>query len=125
MSEDEQESGCDTVDGSPASDSSVHNESAAFLEGRYIADSNHNRNRKACVTAETEVSKPPVRTMVVPPMRMQNNNMVSQQNINAGEQMADTRRTETQRLYCMNAEIHILCVHTQSIHILCVHTLCA
>ncbi|XP_042563977.1 homeodomain-interacting protein kinase 3 isoform X3 [Clupea harengus] len=83
MSEDEQESGCDTVDGSPASDSSVHNESAAFLEGRYIADSNHNRNRKACVTAETEVSKPPVRTMVVPPMRMQNNNMVSQQNINA------------------------------------------
>ncbi|XP_078142660.1 homeodomain-interacting protein kinase 3 isoform X1 [Centroberyx gerrardi] len=74
MSDDEQESGCDTVDGSPASDSSGHSNSP-FAERRYIADSNQNREpRVACVAPETEPSKPTVRTMVVPPMRVQNNN---------------------------------------------------
>uniref|UniRef100_A0AAY4BBM8 non-specific serine/threonine protein kinase n=1 Tax=Denticeps clupeoides TaxID=299321 RepID=A0AAY4BBM8_9TELE len=83
MSDDEQESGCDTVGGSPASDSSGHNDSP-FIEGRYIADSN--QNRKVHVPTETEPSKPAVRTMVVPPMRVQNNNVVcSEQSPNAGE----------------------------------------
>ncbi|KAM9481044.1 homeodomain-interacting protein kinase 3 [Clarias gariepinus] len=71
MSEDEQESGCDTVDGSPASDSSGQADSP-FLESRYISDGN--QNNKSSVSAETEMSKAPVRTMVVPPMRVQNNN---------------------------------------------------
>ncbi|XP_053533792.1 homeodomain-interacting protein kinase 3 isoform X1 [Ictalurus punctatus] len=71
MSEDERESGCDTVDGSPASDSSGRADSP-FLESRYIADGN--QNRKSHANAETKMSKAPVRTMVVPPMRVQNNN---------------------------------------------------
>lgn len=71
MSEDEQEGGCDTVDGSPASDSSGRADSP-FLESNYITD--RNENCKAHVTTEKESGKPPVRTMVVPPMRVQNNN---------------------------------------------------
>ncbi|XP_076003157.1 homeodomain-interacting protein kinase 3 isoform X1 [Genypterus blacodes] len=74
MSDDEQESGCDTVDSSPASDASGHSNSP-FAEQRYIANSNKNcEPRVACVAPETEPSKPTVRTVVVPPMRMQNNN---------------------------------------------------
>ncbi|CAB1339021.1 unnamed protein product [Coregonus sp. 'balchen'] len=69
MSDEEQESGCDTVDGSPSSDSSGPSHSP------YIADGNQNRGpRVACVAPVTEPRKPAVRTMVVPPMRMQNNN---------------------------------------------------
>ncbi|XP_027016087.2 homeodomain-interacting protein kinase 3 isoform X1 [Tachysurus fulvidraco] len=71
MSEDERESGCDTVDGSPATDSSGRADSP-FLESSYIADGN--QNYKSHVSAETEMNKVPVRTMVVPPMRVQNNN---------------------------------------------------
>ncbi|XP_056135250.1 homeodomain-interacting protein kinase 3 isoform X2 [Lampris incognitus] len=74
MSDDERESGCDTVDGSPASDSSGQSNSP-FVERRYISDSNHNcEPRVACVAPATEPGKPTVRTMVVPPMRVQNNN---------------------------------------------------
>uniref|UniRef100_A0A3P8SH43 non-specific serine/threonine protein kinase n=2 Tax=Amphiprion percula TaxID=161767 RepID=A0A3P8SH43_AMPPE len=74
MSDDEQESGCDTVDSSPASHTSGHSNSP-FTERRYIADSNQNcEPRVACVAPETEPSKPTVRTVVVPPMRVQNNN---------------------------------------------------
>uniref|UniRef100_A0A3Q1CBK7 non-specific serine/threonine protein kinase n=1 Tax=Amphiprion ocellaris TaxID=80972 RepID=A0A3Q1CBK7_AMPOC len=74
MSDDEQESGCDTVDSSPASHTSGHSNSP-FAERRYIADSNQNcEPRVACVAPETEPSKPTVRTVVVPPMRVQNNN---------------------------------------------------
>uniref|UniRef100_A0A3Q3JDY4 non-specific serine/threonine protein kinase n=1 Tax=Monopterus albus TaxID=43700 RepID=A0A3Q3JDY4_MONAL len=74
MSDDEQESGCDTVDSSPASDTSGHSNSP-FSERRYVADSNQNcEPRVACVAPETEPSKPTVRTVVVPPMRVQNNN---------------------------------------------------
>uniref|UniRef100_A0A3B4ZEF4 non-specific serine/threonine protein kinase n=1 Tax=Seriola lalandi dorsalis TaxID=1841481 RepID=A0A3B4ZEF4_SERLL len=73
MSDDEQESGCDTVDSSPASDASGHSNSP-FTERRYIADSNQNcEPRVACVAPETEPGKPIVRTVVVPPMRVQNN----------------------------------------------------
>ncbi|KAM9409858.1 LOW QUALITY PROTEIN: homeodomain-interacting protein kinase 3 [Pholidichthys leucotaenia] len=75
MSDDEQESGCDTVDdASPASHSSGRGNSP-FTEQRYIADGNQNcEPRVACVAPETEPSKPPVRTVVVPPMRVQNSN---------------------------------------------------
>ncbi|XP_041841856.1 homeodomain-interacting protein kinase 3 isoform X3 [Melanotaenia boesemani] len=74
MSDDEQESGCDTVDSSPASHSSG-NSNSPFTERRYITDSNQNcEPRVACVAPETEPSKPTVRTVVVPPMRVQNNN---------------------------------------------------
>lgn len=74
MSDDEQESGCDTVDSSPASDASGHSNSP-FLEQRFIAGSNQNcEPRVACVAPETEPSKPTVRTVVVPPLRVQNNN---------------------------------------------------
>ncbi len=74
MSDDEQESGCDTVDSLPASDGSGHS-SSPFAERRFIADSNQNcEPRVACVAPETEPSKPTVRTVVVPPMRVQNNN---------------------------------------------------
>ncbi|XP_031170204.1 homeodomain-interacting protein kinase 3 isoform X1 [Sander lucioperca] len=72
MSDDEQESGCDTVDSSPASDASRH---SPFTQRRFITDSNQNGEpRVACVAPETEPSKPTVRTVVVPPMRVQNNN---------------------------------------------------
>ncbi|XP_032357758.1 homeodomain-interacting protein kinase 3 isoform X5 [Etheostoma spectabile] len=72
MSDDEQESGCDTVDSSPASDASHH---SPFTQRRFIADSNQNCEPcVACVAPETEPSKPTVRTVVVPPMRLQNNN---------------------------------------------------
>ncbi|KAM7406231.1 hypothetical protein PAMP_000620 [Pampus punctatissimus] len=74
MSDDEQESGCDTVDSSPASDTSRHS-SRRFAEQRYITNGNQNcEPRVACVAPETEPSKPTVRTVVVPPMRVQNNN---------------------------------------------------
>uniref|UniRef100_A0A3P9PDH3 non-specific serine/threonine protein kinase n=1 Tax=Poecilia reticulata TaxID=8081 RepID=A0A3P9PDH3_POERE len=77
MSDDEQESGCDTVESSPASHNSGHS-SSPFTERRYIADSNQNcEPRVACVAPETEPSKPTIRTVVVPPMRVQNNNNCS------------------------------------------------
>ncbi|XP_061100602.1 homeodomain-interacting protein kinase 3 isoform X1 [Conger conger] len=77
MSDEEQESGCDTVDGSPASDSSGPSESP-FLERRYISDSNQNREpRPARIAPVTEPCKPAVRTMVVPPMRVLNNNSIA------------------------------------------------
>ncbi|XP_042630651.1 homeodomain-interacting protein kinase 3-like [Cyprinus carpio] len=70
MSDDECESGCDTVDGSPASVSSSRAYSP-FLEATYI--NNNNQNCKTNGTTEAESTKLPVRTMVVPPMRVQNN----------------------------------------------------
>ncbi|XP_068166335.1 homeodomain-interacting protein kinase 3 isoform X2 [Antennarius striatus] len=74
MSYDEQESSCDTVDSSPASDASGHS-SSPFAEQRFIASGNQNcEPRVACVAPEIEPSKPTVRTVVVPPMRVQNNN---------------------------------------------------
>ncbi|XP_057685317.1 homeodomain-interacting protein kinase 3 [Corythoichthys intestinalis] len=75
MSDDEQESGCDTVDILPASNG---NNNSPFPERRYIANSNQNcKSHVTCVALETESSKPAVRTAAVPPMRVQNNNTVS------------------------------------------------
>lgn len=67
MSDDERESGCDMVDGSPASVSSSRADSP-FLQDPYIHD--NAPNRKADRSAKTEAVKLPVRTMVVPPMRV-------------------------------------------------------
>lgn len=96
MSDDEQESGCDTVDSSPASDASGHSNSP-FTERRYIADGNQNcEPRVACVAPETEPGKPTVRTVVVPPMRVQNNiNAVGETPGNTGETaQIDSRRSQ-------------------------------
>ena len=89
MSDDEQESGCDTVDGSPASDCSAHSGSSPFPERLpYIPGGNQNRQpRVVRVAPKTESGKPAVRTMVVPPMVVHNNNN------NPG--MADTGHTGT------------------------------
>lgn len=67
MSDDERESGCDMVDGSPASVSSSRADSP-FLQDPYIHD--NSQNCKADGSAKTESIKLPVRTMVVPPMRV-------------------------------------------------------
>uniref|UniRef100_A0A8C5DT38 non-specific serine/threonine protein kinase n=1 Tax=Gouania willdenowi TaxID=441366 RepID=A0A8C5DT38_GOUWI len=73
MSDDEQESGCDTVESSPGSHASRHS-NGPFTERPYITNRNQNSEpRVACVAPETEPSKPTVRTVVVPPMRVQNN----------------------------------------------------
>ncbi|KAM3870639.1 homeodomain-interacting protein kinase 3-like [Diretmus argenteus] len=80
MSEDDgHESGCDTVEGSPTSDTSTspHGNSPY----RYLDNSNHN-NRPPLATVVARLATPAVqgrsprgiRTMVVPPMRVQNNN---------------------------------------------------
>ncbi|XP_061622022.1 homeodomain-interacting protein kinase 3 isoform X2 [Phyllopteryx taeniolatus] len=72
MFDDEQESGCDTVDISPASNG---NNNSPFPDRCYIANSNQNcKPRVTRVALETEPSKPAVRTAAVPPMRVQNNN---------------------------------------------------
>uniref|UniRef100_A0A8C7LLA0 non-specific serine/threonine protein kinase n=1 Tax=Oncorhynchus mykiss TaxID=8022 RepID=A0A8C7LLA0_ONCMY len=80
MSEDDGHgSGCETVDGSPASDSSQSH--SPYLESRYLG--NHNHQSLGMTTRgmdpENDPSKLPVRTMVVPPMRVvQNNNNMDQ-----------------------------------------------
>ncbi|XP_056137378.1 homeodomain-interacting protein kinase 3-like [Lampris incognitus] len=77
MSEDDGHgSGCDTVEGSPTSDTSTSaRESSSY---RYLSNNNHeNRPNMAARRALPAVQgKSPcgVRTMVVPPMRVQNNN---------------------------------------------------
>ncbi|KAK7913684.1 hypothetical protein WMY93_013895 [Mugilogobius chulae] len=75
MSDDEQESGCDTVDSIPTSDTGHAN--SPFPEN-FITDTNQNcEPRVACIAPETEPSKPQIRTVAVPPMRIQNNNTES------------------------------------------------
>nr|XP_046248978.1 homeodomain-interacting protein kinase 3-like isoform X1 [Scatophagus argus] len=80
MSEDDgHESGCDTVEGSPTSDTSTSPRGNSTYH--YLDNSNHN-NRPPLATMVTPLSSPAVqgrsprgvRTMVVPPMRVQNNN---------------------------------------------------
>lgn len=103
MSDDEQESGCDTVDSSPASDASAHSNSP-FTQRRFIADGNQNcEPRVACVAPETEPSKPTVRTVVVPPMRVQNNN----NNPAVSETYGHTGKTWTDE--ALLTQIHSVC----------------
>ncbi|XP_062856885.1 homeodomain-interacting protein kinase 3a isoform X2 [Trichomycterus rosablanca] len=77
MSEDDgHESGCDAVDGSPASD--IH--SGLFPEKRFL---NTNQKQKAeeqrVNTSIVTQTRPAVRTVVVPPLRVINNNHQQQQ----------------------------------------------
>ncbi|XP_019406973.1 PREDICTED: homeodomain-interacting protein kinase 3 isoform X2 [Crocodylus porosus] len=81
MSDDEQESGCDTVDGSPASDCSGHD--SPFVESSFVDNANQNTETRASVNPEI---KPAVCTVVVPPMRIENR-------LNLDEQMVNTDAT--------------------------------
>lgn len=86
MSEDEgPESGCDTVEGSPASDDSA----SPRANGSYCYLDNNNRNNRPPLAAmvvpllfPAAQGRSPrgVRTMVVPPMRVQNNNTQGTEN---------------------------------------------
>ncbi|TKC52813.1 hypothetical protein EI555_019305 [Monodon monoceros] len=78
MSDEEQESSCDTVDGSPTSDSSGHD--SPFAESSFVADTHQNTELVTSADAET---KPAVCTVVVPPMGLENG-------LNADEHMANT-----------------------------------
>ncbi|XP_043406105.1 homeodomain-interacting protein kinase 3 isoform X3 [Chelonia mydas] len=81
MSDDEQESGCDTVDGSPTSDSSGHD--SPFVESSFVDNTNQNTETRNSVNAET---KPDVCAVVVPPIRIENR-------LNLDEQMVNTDNT--------------------------------
>ncbi|XP_061466509.1 homeodomain-interacting protein kinase 3 isoform X2 [Rhineura floridana] len=78
MSDDEQESGCDTVDGSPSSDSSGHD--SPFLENSFAEDANENPETRTSANLE---AKPAVCTVMVPPMRVENRLNVDEQMTNA------------------------------------------
>lgn len=80
MSDDEQESGCDTVDGSPTSDSSGHD--SPFVEDGFVANTNKNKEARASVNPET---KSAVCTVVVPPMRLENRLHLDEQMVNTGK----------------------------------------
>jgi len=80
MSDDEQESGCDTVDGSPASDSSGHD--SPFVENGFVASTNKNKEARASGNPET---KSAVCTVVVPPMRLENRFHLDEQMVNTGK----------------------------------------
>uniref|UniRef100_U3ECZ9 non-specific serine/threonine protein kinase n=1 Tax=Callithrix jacchus TaxID=9483 RepID=U3ECZ9_CALJA len=78
MSDEEQESGCDTVDGSPTSDSSGHD--SPFVESTFVEDARE--NTELVTSADTE-TKPAVCSVVVPPVELENG-------LNADEHMANT-----------------------------------
>ncbi|XP_036284520.1 homeodomain-interacting protein kinase 3 isoform X3 [Pipistrellus kuhlii] len=78
MSDEEQESGCDTVDGSPTSDSSGHD--SPFAESTFVEDTH--QNTELVPSSDTE-PKPAVCAVVVPPMGLENG-------LNADEHMANT-----------------------------------
>ncbi|XP_073900158.1 homeodomain-interacting protein kinase 3 isoform X3 [Castor canadensis] len=81
MSDEEQESGCDTVDGSPTSDSSGHD--SPFVESNFVEDTP--QNTEIVTSADTE-TKPAVCTVVVPPMGIDSG-------LSAEEHMANTDST--------------------------------
>ncbi|XP_075423489.1 homeodomain-interacting protein kinase 3 isoform X1 [Ascaphus truei] len=72
MSDDEPESGCDTVDGSPSSDSSGHD--SPFVKSSFVGDTNQNTEAR---TSENTESKPTARSVVVPPIRIENRRLNS------------------------------------------------
>uniref|UniRef100_A0A672PX92 non-specific serine/threonine protein kinase n=1 Tax=Sinocyclocheilus grahami TaxID=75366 RepID=A0A672PX92_SINGR len=76
ISEDDgHESGCETVDSSPPSDSSLGPHDSPFPERRFLTNQNQNRKPQARRGhPNTVLNKPAVRTVVVPPMRVLNNN---------------------------------------------------
>uniref|UniRef100_A0AAY4CDV9 non-specific serine/threonine protein kinase n=1 Tax=Denticeps clupeoides TaxID=299321 RepID=A0AAY4CDV9_9TELE len=70
MSEDDgHESGCETVDGSPTSDSSLGCSSSPYAEPPYLANQHRERRSNHTGYGMQRNSKAPVRTVVVPPMR--------------------------------------------------------
>ncbi|XP_069927769.1 homeodomain-interacting protein kinase 3 isoform X4 [Oryctolagus cuniculus] len=82
MSDEEQESGCDTVDGSPtSSDSSGHD--SPFAGSSFVEDTHQNTE---LVTSADPETKPAVCTVVVPPMGLENG-------LNTDEHMANTDST--------------------------------
>ncbi|XP_042547632.1 homeodomain-interacting protein kinase 3 isoform X5 [Dipodomys spectabilis] len=83
MSDEEQESGCDTVDGSPTSDSSGHD--SPFAESSFVEDTHQNTELVNNTSADTE-TKPAVCTVVVPPMGIDSG-------LNAEEHMANPEST--------------------------------
>ncbi|XP_072519086.1 homeodomain-interacting protein kinase 3a isoform X2 [Salminus brasiliensis] len=75
MSEDDgHESGCETIDGSPASDTSLGPNHSPFPERRFMNNNQNQEPRVQRSEPQTELNKPAVRTMVVPPLRVINNN---------------------------------------------------
>uniref|UniRef100_F7EVF4 non-specific serine/threonine protein kinase n=1 Tax=Macaca mulatta TaxID=9544 RepID=F7EVF4_MACMU len=78
MSDEEQESGCDTVDGSPTSDSSGHD--SPFAESTFVEDTRENTELLSSADTET---KPAVCSVVVPPVALENG-------LSADEHMANT-----------------------------------
>uniref|UniRef100_A0A8C3RF09 non-specific serine/threonine protein kinase n=1 Tax=Cyanoderma ruficeps TaxID=181631 RepID=A0A8C3RF09_9PASS len=82
MSDDEQESGCDTVDGSPSSDSSGHD--SPFVENGFVDNNNKNKNKEARASVNPE-TKSTVCTVVVPPMRFENRLHLEEQMVNTGK----------------------------------------
>ncbi|CAM4734404.1 unnamed protein product [Leuciscus chuanchicus] len=76
ISEDDgHESGCETVDGSPPSDSSLGPHDSPFPERHFLTNQNQNQEPQARRGhPDTRLNKPAVRTVVVPPMRVLNNN---------------------------------------------------
>lgn len=105
MSDDERESGCDTVDGSPASVSSSRADSP-FLEATYIND--NNQNCKANGTTETESAKLPIRTMVVPPMRVQNNELMGRKGNQSHQTFQSTSLTNPVKIYIVWKKLYTL-----------------
>ncbi|XP_078271718.1 homeodomain-interacting protein kinase 3-like isoform X2 [Rhinoraja longicauda] len=89
MSEDEQESGCEVADSSPATDSSGHAESPCLEERLRQDAANHNTSGLGSKPAD---SKATVRTMVVPPMRVQNANSISVTDLSEQVSNTDTVR---------------------------------
>lgn len=79
MSDDDQESGCDTVDGSPSSDSSGHD--SPFLENSFAEDTRENPETRTSTNLE---AKPAVCTVVVPPMTIENRLNPDEQMIRKG-----------------------------------------
>lgn len=80
MSDEEQESGCDTVDGSPTSDSSGHD--SPFAESSFVGDTHQNTELGTSANTET---KPAVRTVVVPPMGLENGLIADEHMANTGK----------------------------------------
>lgn len=80
MSDDEQESGCETVDGSPTSDSSGHD--SPFAESSSVEDTH--QNTELGTGAGTE-AKPAVGTAVEPPVGIESKLNVDEHMTNTGK----------------------------------------
>lgn len=80
MSDDEQESGCETVDGSPTSDSSGHD--SPFAESSFVEDTH--QSTELGTGAGTE-AKPAVGTAVEPPVGIESGLNVDEHMTNTGK----------------------------------------